>query len=82
MDKTCLDCIHRRTIPGNCHISCNNHKAKVVGCQTGINGGWFNWPYNFDPTWLDSCDGFSDKEKDNKEDKKLSFVEKMVTLGA
>ena len=25
----------------------------------GIRRGWFNWPYNFDPTWLESCDGFT-----------------------
>ena len=27
----------------------------------GVRSGWFNWPYNFDPTWLESCDGFEDK---------------------
>lgn len=24
----------------------------------GIKKGWFNWPYNFDPVWLQRCDGF------------------------
>jgi hypothetical protein len=28
----------------------------------GIRNGWFNWPYNFDPTWLENCDGFTEKE--------------------
>ena len=28
----------------------------------GIRSGWFNWPFNFDPTWLESCDGFKAKE--------------------
>jgi hypothetical protein len=23
--------------------------------------GWFFWPYNFDPRWLKSCDGFEPK---------------------
>jgi len=24
----------------------------------GIEGGWANWPWNFDPVWLEWCDGF------------------------
>jgi hypothetical protein len=35
----------------------------VKGSQHGIERGWFNWPFNFDPTWLESCDGFESKEK-------------------
>ena len=34
----------------------------VQGHPTGIRNGWFNWPFNFDPTWLQSCDGFTPKE--------------------
>ena len=30
----------------------------IKGNQHGINSGWFNWPINFDPVWLESCDGF------------------------
>ena len=30
----------------------------VRGSPHGIRRGWFNWPYNFDPTWLESCGGF------------------------
>lgn len=30
----------------------------VTGNKHGIDSGWFNWPINFDPVWLDSCDGF------------------------
>lgn len=28
----------------------------------GLASGWFNWPFNFDPTWLGNCDGFTAKE--------------------
>jgi hypothetical protein len=31
----------------------------VTGSQHGINSGWFNWPLNFDPAWLKSCNGFT-----------------------
>jgi len=34
----------------------------VKGHPTGVRRGWFNWPFNFDPVWLQSCDGFTSKE--------------------
>lgn len=33
----------------------------ISGHEHGINGGWFNWPINFDPGWLLTCDGFEAK---------------------
>jgi len=33
----------------------------VKGSPAGIRNGWFNWPWNFDPNWLESCDGFEEK---------------------
>jgi hypothetical protein len=33
----------------------------VKGNPHGISHGWFNWPMNFDPTWLESCNGFTQK---------------------
>ena len=32
----------------------------VKGNPHGIARGWFNHPWNFDPVWLESCDGFED----------------------
>ena len=66
----CFDCVHRRTIPGNANTRCNNSDAKVEGNLIGIKRGWFLWPLNFDPTWLVSCNGFSNKKEDNKPDRK------------
>ena len=34
---------------------------KVKGNKHGIESGWFNHPNNFDPTWLEECDGFEQK---------------------
>lgn len=34
----------------------------VKGNPRGIKRGWFNHPWNFDPTWLEECDGFKNKE--------------------
>ena len=42
----------------------NAHAAKklnVTGSAHGIRHGWFNWPFNFDPVWLESCNGFESK---------------------
>jgi hypothetical protein len=30
----------------------------IEGDEHGIRNGWFNHPFNFDPTWLRRCDGF------------------------
>jgi hypothetical protein len=62
----CYKCVHYRTIPGDRHIMCNNHEAKVQGNRHGIIKGWFRWPYCFDPVWLISCDSFSHNPQDNK----------------
>ncbi len=38
-----------------------NNPIGVVGNERGINNGWFNFPYNYDPIWLLKCDGFRQK---------------------
>lgn len=57
----CYDCKHRREIPGDAHSSCANFNAKATGNDHGRRMGWFYWPFNFDPTWLQTCDGFEAK---------------------
>ena len=84
MDKkpNCYKCVHRRNVPGDAHSRCNNFQAKVNGNPTGIKRGWFRWPLNFDPAWLEACDGFSDDKNDNKPDQKLDpIVEIFGMLG-
>ena len=38
----------------------------IKGNKHGIRNGWFNWPFNFDPVWLESCNGFDAKHKQAK----------------
>ncbi len=33
-------------------------KLNIKGNPHGVKCGWFMWPVNFDPTWLENCDGF------------------------
>ncbi|KKM00813.1 hypothetical protein LCGC14_1800660 [marine sediment metagenome] len=37
-------------------------KLNIRANYHGIKRGWFNWPMNFDPTWLEQCEGFTPKE--------------------
>ena len=65
----CYQCVHRLSIPGDCHSMCNNRDAKVTGMEHGIRSGWFMYTFNFDPVWLVSCDGFSDNPNDKRPEK-------------
>jgi hypothetical protein len=76
----CYKCVHRLEIPGNAHTRCNNHNAKVSGSEHGIRKGWFAWPLNFDPVWLESCNGFSDKPEDRKPRQELSPIVELLAM--
>ena len=36
-------------------------QLNIRGSEHGIRSGWFMWPANFDPCWLENCDGFKAK---------------------
>ena len=58
----CYECKYRGHIPGDAHSSCKrNPLPNVKGAEHGIKKGWFNFPFNFDPVWLESCDGYEKK---------------------
>ena len=73
-DALCYRCLHRGHIPGNCHTKCTHpdvkdrSKMRIKGNEQGIKGGWFAWPYNFDPVWLENCDGFESTEKETNDE--------------
>ena len=63
--QDCYKCKYRGEVPGDAHSSCRHPKAgecNIQGNQHGIKSGWFMWPFNFDPVWLENCDGFKEKE--------------------
>jgi len=33
-------------------------KLEIRANRHGIEKGWFYWPWNFDPVWLENCNGF------------------------
>jgi len=34
---------------------------EIEANEHGIKNGWFIWPINFDPLWLENCEGFTKK---------------------
>jgi hypothetical protein len=63
----CYKCEHRCNVPGDCHSACKNWKVNVRGAIHGVRNGWFCWPFDFDPVWLESCDGFEAKVQQQEE---------------
>ena len=39
-------------------------KLNIRASAHGVRSGWFMWPANFDPCWLENCDGFEKKAKE------------------
>ena len=60
MEKpNCYECKHRGELNWDAHSMCKrNPVPNVKGAAHGIKKGWFNFPFNFDPVWLENCDGF------------------------
>ncbi len=38
------------------------YTGKIQGHLHGVQNGWFNWPMNFDPTWVEKCEYFEKKD--------------------
>lgn len=57
----CYMCKYRRNIPGDAHSLCAGAIAvdQVTANAHGVRSGWFWWPFNFDPIWLESCGNYS-----------------------
>lgn len=43
------------------HSEFNIKQIHIRGNTHGVRSGWFNWPMNFDPIWLEICTGFEEK---------------------
>ena len=58
----CWDCVHKREVPGNCHIRCDKPDRLMIGDPWGIQNGWFDYPLLFDPVWkTKECRNFEAK---------------------
>ena len=46
-------------------INISSTELNIKANPHGIKKGWFNFPLNFDPVWLENCDGFQKIEGRN-----------------
>jgi hypothetical protein len=64
----CHKCIHSRSIPGDAHLQCTKPSITVRGHPYGVNNGWFLYPFNYDPRWMQTdCGNFASKEPESTE---------------
>jgi len=72
----CYSCKYRRPLSGDQHSSCQHHDRMVGGSivlgrkalgitliRHGVMHGWAMWPLNFDPIWIETCNGYTKKEE-------------------
>ena len=57
----CHKCVNRDPLPMTHHIQCLEPKALISGNARAAQKGWFHWPWNFDPVWLEECNKFEEK---------------------
>jgi len=78
MMSACMKCRFREQLQHTHHSACSfpgslkleaailfmsgNIGGAVVANQHGVDNGWFNWPMNFDPVWLEKCSFYEEKE--------------------
>lgn len=70
--KGCYECKYRDELPGSAHSKCTKQdpvrsetiRNKPVELEKyGVMMGWCDWPYNFDPVWVNSCGWYEDLEQ-------------------
>lgn len=57
--KQCRDCRYRRDIPGDAHSQCvfpwgQSESDPPKGNRIGREGGWYMFPWNYDPVWQET----------------------------
>jgi hypothetical protein len=58
----CHKCVNRDPLPMTHHIQCLEPKALISGNARAAQKGWFHWPWNFDPIWLEECSAYEEKK--------------------
>ena len=45
-------------------LTTGEFRGMIKGVPHGIRNGWFCWPFNFDPTWVEYCDFYTEKDSE------------------
>lgn len=65
--KQCYGCAYKGQVPGSAHSQCKFNFSKAGlkmpdGDEHGKRNGWYYFPYNYDPTWMNEvCEARSEK---------------------
>lgn len=43
-------------------IMTGKYLSNIQGKLHGVRSGWFNWPLDFDPVWVEKCNYFEKKD--------------------
>ena len=46
---------------GATRLATKDRSFIIEGNPQGVRNGWFTWPIDFDPTWVEVCTGFEQK---------------------
>lgn len=83
--KQCYGCAYRGQVPGSAHSVCNFNFTKAGikppdGDEHGKKSGWYLFPYNYDPTWMNEvCEARTD-EKDPEFVKAANPFENLISI--
>ena len=58
----CHKCIHCDPLPMTHQIQCLEPRALVSADGNGATSNQFDWPWRFDPAWLEECDAYEEKK--------------------
>ena len=70
--KNCYLCKHCERLPNSAYSKCKKiepvtaekmRKAPIKLEQYGVLMGWCDWPYRYDPVWVNNCDWFDEIEQ-------------------
>lgn len=51
--KNCHSCKYKKDVPGSAHVACTRINPALRFHKHGVKNGWANYPFNFDPIWME-----------------------------
>lgn len=75
-NNKCRTCEFKHSNAGTHHLRCTKTNA-IININTAARAkGWANWPIDFDPIWIDTCDSYYNENQYNQ----LSGYDKKILI--
>jgi hypothetical protein len=58
----CHKCVNHDPLPMTHRIQCLEPRALVSGEAGAAKNGQFNWPWDFDPAWVEECSAYEEAQ--------------------